>query len=40
MGIVQTSGDNEDGTHFTLFSEIGFHYYQDDRFDEIHLVAT
>jgi len=40
MGIVQTSGDNEDGTHFTLIGETGFHDEDHDRFDEIHLVAT
>jgi hypothetical protein len=40
MGIVQTSGDNDYGTHFTLVGEIGFCNEDQAHFDEIHLVAT
>ena len=37
MGVIQASGDREDGTHFTLVSEMGFH---DDEYNEFVLVST
>ena len=38
MGLVQASGDREDGTHFTIISDMGF---ENGRgYAELQLVAT
>ena len=38
MGLVQASGDREDGTHFTIISDMGF---ENGRgYTELQLVAA
>jgi len=38
MGLVQASGDREDGTHFTLVSDMGFDHGR--GYTELQLIAT
>ena len=38
MGLIQDSGDREDGTHFTVNAHMGF--INGRRFDELQLFAA